>query len=111
MVSLADSLVASSSRPLGLRMRADLTARRHKYQGRSYWVVKEPVGLRYFRFQEEEFAVLNMMRGQVSLEDIKNRFEDEFAPIRSLTRTSNNSSGRCIAADWSSPMHPAKACN
>ena len=61
-------------------MRADLTARRHKYQGRSYWVVKEPVGLRYFRFQEEEFAVLNMMKGQVSLEDIKTRFEDEFAP-------------------------------
>lgn len=80
MVSLADSLVASSSRPLGLHMRADLTARRHKYQGRSYWVVKEPVGLRYFRFQEEEFAVLNMMRGQVSLEDIKKRFEEDFAP-------------------------------
>ncbi len=80
MVSLADSLVASSSRPLGLRMRADLTARRHKYQGRVYWVVKEPIGLRYFRFQEEEFAVLNMMKGNVSLEEIKERFEDEFAP-------------------------------
>ena len=80
MVSLADSLVASSSRPLGLKMRADLTARKQQYQGRSYWVVKEPVGLRYFRFQEEEFAVLNMMRRNVSLEDIKDRFEDEFAP-------------------------------
>lgn len=80
MVSLADSLVASSSRPLGLRMRADLTARRHTYQGRIYWVVKEPVGLRYFRFQEEEFAVLNMMKGVVSLEEIKDRFEDDFAP-------------------------------
>ena len=80
MVSLADSLVASSSRPLGLRMRADLTARRQRYQGRSYWVVKEPVGLRYFRFQEEEFAVLNMLRGNASLADVKERFEKEFAP-------------------------------
>ena len=61
-------------------MRADLTARRQKYQGRSYWVVKEPVGLRYFRFQEEEFAVLNMLKGGVSLEDIKDRFEKDFAP-------------------------------
>lgn len=80
MVSLADSLVASSSRPLGLRVRADLTARRQRYQGRSYWVVKEPVGLRYFRFQDEEYAVLRMMDGPTSLEDIKERFEQEFAP-------------------------------
>ncbi len=80
MVSLADSLVASSSRPLGLRMRADLTARRHRYQGRSYWVVKEPVGLRYFRFQEEEFAVLNMLKSGTSLAEVKERFEKEFAP-------------------------------
>jgi putative peptide zinc metalloprotease protein len=80
MVSLADSLVASSARPLGLRMRADLTARRQRYLGRSYWVVKEPVGLRYFRFQDEEFAVLNMLKGGVSLQDIKERFEKEFAP-------------------------------
>ena len=79
-MSLADSLVASSSRPLGLKMRADLSARRHTYQGRSYWVVKEPVGLKYFRFQDEEFAVLNMLKEKVSLEEIKDRFEEEFAP-------------------------------
>lgn len=80
MVSLADSLVASSSRPLALKMRADLTARRQRYQGRTYWVVKEPVGLRYFRFQEEEFAVLNMIKDGASLDDIKQRFEKDFAP-------------------------------
>ena len=80
MVSLADSLVASSSRPLALKMRADLTARRQRYQGQTYWVVKEPIGLKYFRFQEEEFAVLNMLKDGASLEDIKTRFEKEFAP-------------------------------
>ena len=80
MVSLADSLVASSSRPLALKMRADLTARRQRYQGQTYWVVKEPIGLKYFRFQEEEFAVLNMLKDGASLEDIKTRFESEFAP-------------------------------
>ncbi len=80
MVSLADSLVASSSRPLALKMRADLTARRQRYQGQTYWVIKEPIGLKYYRFQEEEFAVLNMMKDGVSLHDIKTRFEQEFAP-------------------------------
>lgn len=80
MVSLQDSLVASSSRALPLRVRPDLTARQHTYQGRGYWVVKEPLGLNYFRFQEEEYAILNMLDGKTSLQDIKERFEKEFAP-------------------------------
>lgn len=61
-------------------MRADLTARRQRYQGQVYWVVKEPIGLKYFRFQEEEFAVLNMLKDGASLEDIKTKFEEDFAP-------------------------------
>ena len=80
MPTLAESLISSTSRPLRLRMRPDLSARRQRYHGRSYWVVKEPVGLNYFRFHEEEFAILGMLDGQSSLEDIKERFEDEFTP-------------------------------
>lgn len=80
MATLAESLVSSSSRVVRLRMRPDLTARRHRYQGRSYWVVKEPIGLNYFRFHEEEYAILQMLDGQVSLDEIKDRFEDEFTP-------------------------------
>lgn len=63
-----------------MRMRPDLSARRQRYNGREYWVVKEPVGLNYFRFHEEEFAILCMLDGQSSLEDIKQRFEAEFTP-------------------------------
>ena len=80
MATLADSLVSSSARRLALRKRPDLSARRHRYQGRSYWVVKEPVGLNYFRFQDEEFAILQMLDGRLSLDEIKARFETEFPP-------------------------------
>lgn len=80
MATLADSLISSASRPLRLRVRPDLTARKHRYHGRSYWVVKEPVGLNYFRFHEEEYAILQMLDGQASLETIKEQFEDEFTP-------------------------------
>lgn len=80
MITLAQSLVSSTSRPVKLRIRPDLEARRHKYQGRSYWVVKEPVGLNYFRFHEEEYAILQMLDGLTSLEQIKEKFEDEFTP-------------------------------
>lgn len=80
MATLAESLISSSSRPLTLRMRPDLSSKRQRYHARSYWVVKEPVGLNYFRFHEEEYAILCMLDGQSSLEDIKERFETEFTP-------------------------------
>lgn len=80
MATLAESLISSTSRPLKLRMRPDLSSRQQRYHGRTYWVVKEPIGLNYFRFHEEEFAILCMMDGQSSLEDIKERFETEFTP-------------------------------
>ncbi len=79
-ITLTDSLVSSSSRGMPLRKRPDLSARRQQYLGRSYWVVKEPVGLNYFRFQEEEFAILQMLDGKTSLDEIKDRFEAEFPP-------------------------------
>jgi putative peptide zinc metalloprotease protein len=80
MATLAESLVSSSSRKLPIRVRPDLRARRHRYQGRVYWVVKDPVGLQYYRFEEEEFAILQMLDGESSLDDIAERFEQEFPP-------------------------------
>ena len=82
MATMADSLVNSAMRPLKLRKRPDLEARRHRYHGRSYWVVKEPVGLNYFRFHEEEFAILNMLDGNTSLQQIRDNFQAQFAPQR-----------------------------
>ncbi|HTN76456.1 MAG TPA: hypothetical protein VL096_14455, partial [Pirellulaceae bacterium] len=67
MPALAASLISSASRPLLLRMRPDLDAHEQVYEGRRYWVVKDPLTLRYFRFQEEEFALLSLLDGQASL--------------------------------------------
>lgn len=80
MTTLADSLVDAASRPISLRMRPDLETRKHRYQGRVYWVVKEPIGLTYFRFHEEEFSILGALDGQTSMQRIKEQFEEEFAP-------------------------------
>ncbi|MEM9587688.1 MAG: hemolysin D [Planctomycetota bacterium] len=80
MTTLAESLVSSSSRALTVRRRPDLTASRHRYQGTGYWVVKEPVGLQYYRFHDEEYFILNMLDGHVSLQQIKDGFEQRFAP-------------------------------
>lgn len=80
MVSLSDSLVSSSARVLPIRVRTDLQAKRSQYLGRNYWVIKDPIGLKYYRFQDEENAILNMFDGYHSLDDIKERFEKEFPP-------------------------------
>jgi putative peptide zinc metalloprotease protein len=80
VATLAESLISSTSRPLTLRMRPDLDSRRHRYHGRTFWVVKEPLGLNYFRFHDEEFAILCMLDGRSSLDDIKDEFETQFTP-------------------------------
>ena len=82
MLSTMDIYRASSSRPLGLRRRPDLCAEKQIYQGRAYWVVKEPIGLHYFRFQEKEYAILRWLDGHVSLDEIKRRLDAEYPPER-----------------------------
>ncbi|MDO5566238.1 MAG: hemolysin D, partial [Planctomycetia bacterium] len=80
MVSLSDSLVSSAARVLSVYARQDLEAKRAVYLGRSYWIVKDPVGLKYFRFQDEEYFILERLDGTRSLDDIKDEFEAEFPP-------------------------------
>jgi putative peptide zinc metalloprotease protein len=80
MATLQGSLVSSTARKLSLRKRPDLSARRQYYHGRIFWVVKEPVGLHYYRFEEEEYELLQMLDGDSSLDDIRSRFERKFPP-------------------------------
>jgi len=61
-------------------MRSDLAVVRQRYQGRVDVVVKDPLSMAFFRFQEEEYALLTMLDGQSSLEDMKQRFERKFPP-------------------------------
>lgn len=80
MSTLNASLVASTSRPLALRCRADLVSAPQEYEDRTYWVVKEPIGLRYYRLEDQEFTLLSWLDGQVTMEQLKQQFESRFAP-------------------------------
>lgn len=80
MSSSTQSLVASSSRPLRLRLRPDIEFTRQQYQGRDYWVAKDPISLKFYRFEEEEYVLLQLLNGESSAEQIKNEFESRFAP-------------------------------
>lgn len=61
-------------RPLPLRLRGDLVAQQQFYRGRPHWLVKDPVALKYYRFEPEEFALLKMLDGRTSLGQLEERF-------------------------------------
>jgi putative peptide zinc metalloprotease protein len=75
-----DACEASSSRRLPWRMRPDLEAHLVRLLQREQIVIKDPVGLKYYRFESEEFALFEMLDGQASLEQIQQNFAERFAP-------------------------------
>ena len=46
-----------------LRIRPDLAISPQRFEGRSYYVIKDPVSLRYYRFKEQEYFLLGLMDG------------------------------------------------
>src|SRR5436189_5768887 len=65
-----------------LRIRADLAIAPQKYEGRTYYVVKDPVSLRYYRFKEHEHFLIRLMDGKHTLDDAQKEFEKRFRPDR-----------------------------
>src|SRR5438445_8179878 len=65
-----------------LRVRGDLGITPQKYEGRTYYVVKDPISLRYYRFKEQEHFLLRMMDGKHTLDEAQKEFEQRFRPER-----------------------------
>jgi len=63
-------------------LRRDLAITPQTYEGRRYYVVKDPVSLRYFRFKEQERFLLGLMDGDHTLDDAQKQFELRFRPDR-----------------------------
>lgn len=73
-------LSPSSQRRLPLRCRRDLEVNEQQFQGRRYWVLKDPLTLKYFRFEEEEYQLLQMFDGVATPTVIKQTFDARFSP-------------------------------
>jgi putative peptide zinc metalloprotease protein len=65
-----------------LRLRPDLEIAPHRYEGRTFFIVKDPVSLRYYRFKEQEHFLLHLMDGDHTLDDAQKEFEGHFRPER-----------------------------
>ncbi|HTN75236.1 MAG TPA: PqqD family protein, partial [Pirellulaceae bacterium] len=70
----------TNERPLPLRRRPDIATRLRSTRRGREWICKDPVRRRYYSLSEIEHALWQMLDGQVSLAQIKQRFAREFAP-------------------------------
>lgn len=68
--------------PLKVRMRPELVLAAHGDAANRYWVVHDPVSLKFFRLRDEECSILRMLDGRATLEDVRRQFERQFAPLR-----------------------------
>lgn len=65
-----------------LKKRGDLSAVRQLYQGVEYWVLKEPLGQKFYQFPPNVYYILQQLDGQVTIEGLLERYHRQFAPKR-----------------------------
>ena len=68
-----------------MKIRADLTFDRMNYQGVEYWVVKEPLGQKYYQFPPHVFHLLRELDGTKTIDQLQDDYHEKFAPKR-ITR-------------------------
>lgn len=73
---------AERRKQVRLRVRPDLQTYEQKYEGKTFHVVKDPVCLRYYRFNKQEYFVFQLFDGKHTMEEVQESFEDEFKPMR-----------------------------
>jgi putative peptide zinc metalloprotease protein len=82
MDQIASEFVQSTRRPVPLHRRPGLVVQRVHYEGRPFVVVKDPLSLRYFRLQPEQFCLLELLDGCRSLEDLRSALQAGFPVFR-----------------------------
>src|SRR5581483_4313913 len=67
---------------LKIRLRMDLVIEPQKYEGKTYYVIKDPVSLRYYRLKDNEHFLLQFLDGKQTLDDAQKAYEKHFRPER-----------------------------
>ena len=73
-----ETLLSSDQRSLPLRVRPDLIISESIFQGETSWIVKDPVGMKYFRLRGPEYEALKMLQSKQGYQQIKRHLQDKF---------------------------------
>ncbi len=79
-------LISSSQRAVPLSARKDLLCRQSTYMGHVCWIVKDPVKLKYFRLEPEQYELLQLLDGKKNLDEILAEFRRK-CPTQRRTRS------------------------
>lgn len=71
--------MSASAKPSAprIKVRADLGVSKQLHGGQTYYVVKDPVNLRYFRMSEPEYAVYHKLDGTMTIEEVLEVLQEE----------------------------------
>ena len=69
----------SAGADFAVRRRHDLIVRLKERRGGRVWTLKDPVGLRYYQLNDEEFWIYEQLDGRTSLVELRKAFERRFA--------------------------------
>src|ERR1700677_3454558 len=67
---------------VSLRVRPDLSIEPHRYEGKTFYVVKDPVCLRYYRLKDHEHFLMTQFDGKRTMDECQKNFEKRFRPDR-----------------------------
>ena len=73
---------AERRKQVRLKVRPDLHHVEQRFEGKMFHVIKDPVCLRYYRFNKQEYFVFKLFDGEHTMEDVRKEFEQEFTPHR-----------------------------
>jgi putative peptide zinc metalloprotease protein len=63
-------------------LRADLIVIKQFYEGRTYYVVKDPISLQYFRLTDEDYFLATLFDGRRTMRQVRTAYVDRFPHLR-----------------------------
>jgi putative peptide zinc metalloprotease protein len=65
-----------------IKVRQDIQVERQIYDGDPYYVVKDPITLKYFRMKEIEYFIFTLLDGARNVQDIQAEIEQHFSGLK-----------------------------
>ncbi len=63
-------------------LRKDLIITQQRYEGRTYYVVKDPISLQYFRMTDEDYFLATLFDGQRTFGQVRESYQARFPHVR-----------------------------
>ena len=63
-------------------LRKDLVITQQRYEGRTYYVVKDPISLQYFRMTDEDYFLATLFDGQRTFGLVRTAYQERFPHVR-----------------------------